>query len=155
MNRLEKLYELFDKVIADMDDALIRRNLTIHSYNVAQISVMIAMKRGLDIELATFAGILHDITLFGDKPEIHAETGAEMARTLLQEWALTTPEETDIICTAISRHGQKALVHGEYDELLKDADVIHIITYNPLEPISEWPGNKSRYESLLEEFNIK
>ena len=114
MNRLEKLYKHFDEVVMQIEDATTRRNALIHSYNMAQISTMVAMKRGLDVEFAVFAGLLHDIALFQYvSPEAHAVKGAIIARKLLQEWSLTAQEETDIVCTAIHFHGSKATIEGE------------------------------------------
>ena len=71
------------------------------------------------------AGLLHDLYAYkSGSYDDHAHLGAEYARKLLEKLAITTPEETDVICAAIWHHDSKAEVDGPMDEILKDADVI-------------------------------
>ena len=48
----------------------------------------------------------------------HAHLGAEYARKLLNELALTTDEEMDIICSAVWHHDNKAEADDPMDEIL-------------------------------------
>ena len=69
---------------------------------------------------------------------------------MLRTIGLYDDEEIKTITTAISRHSDKKTVHGPYDELLKDADVMSHCFYNHDFPVSEWEID--RYNSLLAEF---
>ena len=57
-----------------------------------------------------------------------------------------------IITTAISHHSDKNALHGPYDELLKDADVMDHCFYNADFPVDEREAD--RYGKLLMEFGI-
>lgn len=114
---------------------------------------MIALKRNQDIELATMAGMLHDLHSYkAMNTENHAEHGAVLARQILEDLSLTTSNETDLICSAIRNHSSKATVHSAFDEVLKDADVLQHCLYNPLFPVME--HEKGRFQNLLTEFGI-
>ena len=66
--------------------------------------------------------------------------------------AITTPEETDVICTAIWHHDSKAEVDGPMDEILKDADVIDHSLSDPTKEIK--PHEQARYAKLCEELDL-
>ena len=115
---------------------------------------MLAKKRGFDPEVAAMAGVLHDLHAYktGSYDE-HEHKGAELAREILEELELTSPEETDMICSAIYHHGDKLVVDGEFDELLKDADVISHTLNDPTKDIKD--KEKARFENLCKEFGMK
>lgn len=74
-----------------------------HLYGVSYMAALIAAKRGEDAELATIAGMLHDIASFilmDVTSANHAEKGAILAFEFLQELNVTSPEENKIICAA-------------------------------------------------------
>ncbi|SEH31900.1 hypothetical protein [Selenomonas sp. KH1T6] len=48
-----------------------------------------------------------------------------MAREILLRNALADPKEIDCICSAIYHHDDKLLTDEPFDEVLKDADVMH------------------------------
>lgn len=83
----------------------------------------------------------------------HAHLGADYARKLLEKLELTTPEETDIICSAIWHHDNKAEVDSPMDEVLKDADVIHHSLGDPTNEVKE--HERERYVRLCEEFGFE
>ena len=57
------------------------------------------------------------------------------------------------ICAAIARHRIKDQVHGAYDELLKDADVLQHTLYNTqLPPIGK---ERARLSALWRELGIE
>ena len=105
-----------------------------HMLGVSQACSLIAVKRGENVELATMAGLLHDIAslrnhdvepykVHGLTPQNHAEMGAEIAMSILLELNLTSEQENDIICGAIKKHSDKNNIDTPFDEVLKDADV--------------------------------
>ena len=109
-----------------MEDTDKRTSAIVHLYGVSLAATILAKKRGLDEELAAMAAMLHDMHAYKTGSyDDHAHKGADLAREILGELNLTTPEETDIICSAIYHHDDKHTVDSPMDELLKDADVIH------------------------------
>lgn len=154
MQRLEKLREVIDEIVQENPDDYDRRCGIVHLYGVAQSCVLLAKKRGLDPELAAIMGMLHDIYSYkhGYCPD-HAEKGAVLAGEILRKLGILTEQETDLVCTAIGRHSDKAAVDGLYDELLKDADVMQHRFYNPCFPVKE--HERLRYEGMLGELGVE
>lgn len=151
-NRLEILRNEIDKIILNEKSDHIRMYIS-HMYGVARFCTLLAMKRNLNVELATTCGMLHDIFyMSGGTSDHHAAKGAEQAETILKKMKLYSDDEIKIITTAISRHSDKTHIHGPYDELLKDADVMDHCMYNPAFPIAQ--KEKERYHNLLTEFGI-
>ncbi len=130
-----------------------RTSAIVHLNGVALAATMLAKKRGFDPEIAAMAGVLHDLHAYktGSYDE-HEHKGAELAREILEELELTSPEETDMICSAIYHHGDKLVVDGEFDELLKDADVISHTLNDPTKDIKD--KEKVRFEKLCNEFGM-
>ena len=144
-----KVYEILEKI----EDNEKRAKAVAHLHGVSLAATIIAKKRGEDAELAAMAGLLHDMYAYDHGSyDDHARLGAEYARELLDELALTTPEETDIICNAIANHDSKAEVHSPMDEVLKDADVIDHSLNDPTKEVKE--HERERYEKLCEEFGM-
>jgi len=153
MGRLKKLRTYVDKRLNSITDTDKRNSAFVHLYGVSLAAVMIAKKRGLDPEIASMAAMLHDLYAYqSGSYEDHAHKGAELAREVLLELALTDAEETDQICSAIYHHDDKLAVDGRMDEALKDADVIHHCMNDPAKDIKE--KERARYESLCREFGI-
>jgi hypothetical protein len=152
-NRLEKLRTVVDDILRRQPDEQERRCGFVHLYGVAATAAILAARRGLDVGLAGAAGMLHDIYAHrtGILP-LHAPNGAEDARVILRDLGGFTAEEQQIVCTAILRHGKKQAVHGPYDELLKDADVLQHFLYNPALPVA--PHYVPRLRSLLAELGL-
>ena len=59
-------------------------------------------------------------------------------------------EERDVICSAIRHHDSKDVTDSSFDEVLKDADVIHHSLGDPTKEVKE--HEKERYKRLCEEF---
>lgn len=124
-----------------------------HMYSVSAFAAMLAKKRGLDAELATMTGLLHDIhTLLADDPAKHAKRGSKKAKEILSDLKIVTDEELEVICTAIRNHAKKAEVHDEYSELIKDADVLGHYFANTALPVFD--KDKERLNKLLIELSI-
>ena len=129
-NRLEKLRNEIDKLILTGDSQNIRIYIS-HMYGVARFCTLLALKRNMNVELATTCGMLHDIHyMTGGSTDNHAIKGAEQAKTILEKLDLYNNDEIKIITTAISKHSDKSTVNEPYDELLKDADVMDHCLYN-------------------------
>ena len=71
---------------------------------------------------------------------------------LLEKAGLTTPEETEIICSAIWHHPDKDVVDSPMDEVLKDADVLHHTLDDPTGGALK--HERERYENLCREFGL-
>lgn len=125
MDRILIIRQYVDHIIQNIASDEERRNAYIHTLGVAQCCTMIAIKRGLDPELAHISGLLHDIyAYFTGSSLCHAISGADMVRTAIRDMHIFTKEEKEIILSAIFYHSDKALIHDQYDEALKDADVL-------------------------------
>jgi len=152
-NRVEILREYIDAILLGMDDFENRRCAYLHLYGVSQACALIALKRGVNVELATMAGMLHDLhTYKSGNHNNHAVLGALLAREVLGELEITSSDETDMICSAIHNHSSKDRKFSKFDEVLLDADVMQHVLYNYSAPIME--HEKKRFESLIEEFSL-
>lgn len=76
-----------------------------------------------------------------------------MARNILDSLNAFSEEEKNLICTAICNHSDKSIVHDSLDEILKDADVMQHVLYNPLFSIKQ--HEQKRFSSLKEEFDLE
>ena len=61
-------------------------------------------------------------------------------------------KEVNIITQAIFNHRDKQNIHDQYDELIKDADVLQHFFYNSTLPIFE--HEKNRLKRLRNEFGF-
>lgn len=154
MNRIEILRKYIDNMLLNMPDDEERRCAYVHLYGVAQYCALIALKCGENAELATMAGMLHDVYSYAKMDtKDHAHKGAAMAKEILTSLEITNDDETKVICDAIYTHSEKELVHSDFNEILIDADVLQHCLYNPMLEIM--PHEKSRYEKLKTEFGIE
>ncbi len=102
MERILKIREYVNDIIDNIPSDEEQNIARIHTYGVAQLSTMIASKRGLDPELAHISGLLHDsYTYFTGSSLFHAISGAEMARTAIRDMNIFTEKEKEIILSAI------------------------------------------------------
>lgn len=133
MDRIEKVREVVDEILLKMKEDEARRHAYLHLYGVSQACALLALKRKEDVELTVIAGMLHDIYTYANlDSRDHAHKGAEMAREILDSLYIFEEDEKDLICTAIYNHSDKSVVHDWLDEILKDADVMQHVLYNPL-----------------------
>ena len=102
-----------------------RQAAVLHTYGVAECCALLALRRGLDAEIAFVSDLLHDLYACPVGSYLcHAQSGAEMARPFLRDSGLFSKEEQTAILSAVYRHASKELVNGPYDEVLKDADAL-------------------------------
>jgi putative nucleotidyltransferase with HDIG domain len=124
-----------------------------HSYGVSYMCALIAAKRNENIELATIAGMLHDIDKFihtEETSEHHSAKGGRIAYNLLIEVKITTEAENTLICTAIRNHEDKLNIGTPFDEVLKDADVLAHGLFN----VPNKNFRTYRWNELLDEFGL-
>jgi uncharacterized protein len=135
MDRLELVRDEVDQLLRQQENWQTHRNGFIHLYGVSAVCVLLAVKRGLDPELCAIAGMLHDIRTYGtgDYREHgdHARLGAPEAERILNALGCFSVEEIETVRRAIARHSSKDEFDTEFDELLKDADVLQHYIYNP------------------------
>lgn len=154
MNRIEKVRQTVDEILLNMTDHEERRCAYLHLYGVAQACALLSIKRKENVELAVISGMLHDIYSYATMDsQDHAHKGAVMARNVLESLSIFIEEEKDIICSAIYNHSDKSNIHGPLDEILKDADVMQHILYNPLFEIKQ--HEQKRYNYLKIELNLE
>ncbi|MBE6944822.1 MAG: HD domain-containing protein [Ruminococcaceae bacterium] len=154
MNRIEEVREIVDEILLKMTKDEARRHAYLHLYGVSQACALIAAKRKENIELSVIAGMLHDIYTYANlDSQSHAHKGAEMARGILKSLSVFDNDEINLICAAIYNHSHKSAVHGPLDEILKDADVMQHILYNPLLDIKQ--HEQKRFDLLKIEFGLE
>ena len=151
MGRIKDLQKQVHKVLEKIDDEDKRLKAISHLHGVALAAAVLAKKRGENAELATMAGLLHDLWAYkSGSYDDHAHLGAEYARKVLGE--LVTLKEMEIICSAIYHHDSKAEVDGPLDEVLKDADVID---HSLADPTKEVKAHElARFSKLCEELGL-
>ena len=148
-NRLERLRTEIDRLIMENQPYNARYFIN-HLYGVSEYCALLALRRGLNPELAATSGMLHDIyQITAGTIEEHAVKGAQVAENILKSLNMYSDEEIAVVTTAISRHSKKRKSHEPYDELLKDADVMSHCFYNTDYPPIE--KDSARYNNILEE----
>lgn len=152
-DRIEKVRDIMSALLEQSPDEFLRTEGYVHIFGVAQGCVLLAMKRGEDVELAACAGYLHDIATYttGDSTG-HARRGAEMAGQILRETGIFSEKEIEKICAAIRSHSDKKETHGPLEEILKDADVLQHCLHDPGYVSKK---EKDRYKKLRKELGIK
>lgn len=150
--RIDTLRKYVDEMLLQNNNDNERRCGYVHLYGVGMAAALIALKRGFDPELAEMAGILHDyISYRGFDTADHAHQCEPVVRDLLNKIAITTAEETDIICSAVYNHSDKDRIDSDFDEIIKDADTMQHWLRNPKEPLFR---EFIRVQKLCDEFNL-
>lgn len=154
MERIEKVREVVDEILLNMSKDEARRHAYLHLYGVSQACALISLKRNENVELSLIAGMLHDIYTYANlDSQDHAHKGAEMARNILNSLSIFNDDEINLICTAIYNHSHKSMTHGPIDEILKDADVMQHVLYNPSFDIKQ--HEQKRFNLLRIEFDLE
>ncbi len=150
MNRVEAVRAYADKILSALPPEK-RQAAVLHTYGIAECCALIALRRGLDAEIAFVSGLLHDLYAYWvGRYLCHAQSGAEMARPFLRDLYLFSEEEQILILSAVYRHANKELVNGPYDEVLKDADTLQPF----LSGSAQAASLPSRLAALLAELRI-
>lgn len=98
-----------------------------HSSECLQVARILAQKRGLDLEIAETAAVLHDIyVIVHGSYKDHGKLGAPIAEKLLNETGGFSISKIRIICDAVAHHSEKDVYSNKpFVELVKDADVFN------------------------------
>jgi len=151
--KIQIILETIDNIFSKLDSAK-RITAYSHSISVAQNCAMLASKRNLDIEIAWIIGYLHDIYSFTtDIQDYHAISGAAQLRPILRNAKVFNSDEATLIMNAVMYHSEKSSIHGEYDELLKDADTLNHYTSNLGKQVEI--SEKRRIKKLSDELGFK
>lgn len=125
MDRISLIKEYVDSIIDNKAPVRDRKDAYVHTYGVAGFCSIFAGKRGLNTELAYIIGLLHDVYAYYTGSYIcHGQSGADMVRVAIRKMNIFSDDEKMLIASAIFHHSDKGNIHGEYDEVLKDADVL-------------------------------
>ena len=116
------VYQKLSKIYIDT----LKSNAYTHLHGCVIIISQLALERGLNVEYARIAAILHDIATYCENCQhrIHAKQSAIMAKSILKQTSLFDDEEITCITTMIERHSHKDVIDDEMCELLKDADML-------------------------------
>jgi len=154
MNRIEKIREYVDGVIAQLEEESDKRVGYVHLYGVSQAAAILADRRGENVELAVIAGMLHDIYTYESLDwHDHAHKGALRAEEIMGGMNLFTEEEIHMVSRAVYHHSDKAEINTSFDEVIKDADVFQHSFYDPMSDVA--PHEKERYLALKKELDLK
>lgn len=149
MTRVKTVREYVNHKLMEGDEETALKAVD-HLNGVAMAAAYLAERRGEDPELAAIAGLLHDMYAYtAGTYEDHAHRGAELARRILKEIGVTDEAETEKICSAIYHHDDKLVTDDPFDEILKDADVLHHTLHDPLKPVKD--KEKERYDRLMQD----
>ena len=153
MNRIQLIQEYVNRVISEVQFDDEKRNAYIHTFGVAQCCSLLAERRGLNTELAYIIGLLHDVYAYYTGSHMyHSQSGADMVRVAIRNMDFSE-EEKIIIQSAVYHHANKDLVHDEYDEVLKDADILQNFLNDAGIKISRLA--RTRLEKMLKSLNIR
>jgi hypothetical protein len=153
-DRIERVREYVNNIFDGIADVGERRAAYIHSYGVSHCCALLAAKRGLNLELATIIGLIHDVYSYKTGvTALHSQNGAEMVRVAFKydifKVSFSDDEQT-IIKSAIYHHSNKDLVHDEYDELVKDGDILQRLSFDN---VYGW-AHGQRLLRILQELSI-
>lgn len=152
MNRLELVRAEIDSVLLNQTNVEKRREGYVHLYGVAQCCSLLGVQRGLDVELCTVIGMLHDIYTYKfEYVKNHALLGADEAEKVLRKLNVFSEKEIGIVRNAIINHSNKKVKHDKYSELIKDADVLQ----NSLFHVSFEVKHKDRLKKIFKRFGVK
>lgn len=153
MNRLAEVGKIVDEILMKEINLEERNCGLAHLYGVSTICGILALKRGLDVELCKIAGMLHDIWSYkAGYCKDHGRLGSGEAMKILTDINSFSTEEMDIICSAIYSHSSKETLEGPYEELLKDADALQHYLHNTSLEVKD--NERYRLLATLEELGI-
>ena len=93
MKRYTLLKEIFFKTLEKSTAGIYKQKAYFHSIQVAQISMMLANEKNLDLELCAIIGLFHDYAQFIRLSSFnHAKYSGEMVLELLQQYPFTDEE---------------------------------------------------------------
>ena len=138
LSSVKRLNRILTMLLSDWKDLTdegrdfpVRWNI-MHMYSSSQIAKILAIRRGLDPELAGIAAALHDMgVVMTKKHQGHAQAGRKYIDDFAERYNANagmklpriTEEERDQVVRAIVHHSEKEIDSTDpFVELLKDAD---------------------------------
>lgn len=124
-----------------------------HMAGSASIGHLLALKRGVNPELAAAACSIHDYgRIITGTQEDHAYIAYEPVKKLLNETNIFSEEEIEKLAQAARKHSDKDREDSPLEEIVKDADILDCYQYNI--PMRR-PEQKKRLENLFKELSLK
>jgi hypothetical protein len=151
-DRFESIRVLVNEML-DLDSLVSRQEAYAQLNGVSSFASMLAIKRGLDTEIAAITGLLHNYYFY--KTGISYFTGinsAETVRPIIRDLNIFSKDEQLIILRAIFYQNEQGKVHGPYDELIKDAIILHNFFQNLNHTVSHM--DVQRFHNVLGELSI-
>ena len=153
--RIDDARNLIDPIIKGIENKEDMRCAYVHLYGVGLMAALLALKRGYSREIAELAeitGMLHDLLCYVDRAEDtddHAHKCADYAKVhVIDKLDRCTDEEKAMIYSGIWNHSDKHIQGHWFDEIIKDADVLHHSLRNPSE---DYYFSKDRTRQILGE----
>lgn len=133
-------------------EAIIRETMfplegTAHSYahvdRVAKIATILAEEEKADQELVQTAALLHDVGYVVGEP--HNETGARLARKILEKTTTLPEQRIEKIIKIILRHpiASRDKLENLEEKIVWDADKIDLLGVIGIVRVFHWMGKKS------------
>lgn len=123
-----------------------------HTCGCTAIGRLLAEKRKLNVDLASVACVLHDISvIISGTYEEHGKRGAEISAKILKETGEFTDNEIRIIANSVLHHSEKEITTSDpYVELLKDVDAFECSLYKSAEGYYKLHKASEIYEKYVE-----
>ena len=162
MHRFREIMNYINGYLEDLQDSGetpigdIRLDEMLHSYGTAYFAAVNALERGLNPKLAYVIGLLHDIGRIADgiHDKEHGAQGAVRIGEYLQSSELFSQEEIELICEAVQGHSNKKEKGSDYEECIKDADVLERL-FVENERYDHSPTKRKRLEDTLAEQGLQ
>ncbi len=102
-----------------------------HLFGVSAFAAMLAMRRRLSQELAAIAGLLYNYYFYKTGiRDFPGPNSSEAVRPLLRDLNLFDKEEQIAVLRAIFYCQDRSRIHGPYEEIVKDACLLHFYFQN-------------------------
>jgi len=123
-----------------------------HAAGTARLAQLLAVKRGLDAEMAFILGVIHDYgRLLTGIQNDHARIGSNYVKKYLEGSGDFSRSEIEVLVTAVANHSFKDEIGNPMEELIKDADVLD--TYFSGRKLKK-PAAEARLQNLFQELNL-
>jgi uncharacterized protein len=163
VRRLNRILSMLLSEMKDLTDEgrdfPIRWNI-MHMYSSSQLAKLLAIRRGMDPELAGIAAALHDIgVVMTKKHEGHAEAAAPYVYDFIERYnresgtklSKVTQEEMEAIVKAIVQHSEKEIYSDDpFVELLRDVDSLDAYLHG----VMVGGGRLERSQRVMRELGI-
>ncbi|NLL05275.1 MAG: hypothetical protein GX270_05700 [Clostridiaceae bacterium] len=152
MDRLIKVREVVNMMLRDRKNKEMIIYGAIELYGVSSYCSMLAMRRGLDYEVCSVAGLLLDYASVRMGKEISSRVCASEAVKVLRTIGCFDNNEMELIERMILNVSKEDRNEEQYEELLKDALLLKTYIFNKDIYCSD--ANKERLKETLKELNI-